>query len=373
MSVYLNPKTGYYEYSFAVQRRRIHGSPSTKNRREAERAEAEHRETLKKEIKAQQSGTQSLRIDDVAERYWHDVGQYHSGKDGTDRRLGWLCAYFGENKLITDITHDAAAAMVATRRAAIVPNSNPPRQISPTTVNHTIRQLKELIAYCKTRKIQFPTEPNWKELRLKEPEERVRELHADEAERIDATLRDDFAPLFEFARITGKRKTECYTLRWADVHWDTGWIERPGKGQRRVRVKITPSIARVLRPLYGHHEVYVFTYVAQRTSKDKSRIKGRRYPITKNGLDTRWQRTKAKAEITDFRFHDFRHDFATKLLRETGNLKLVSKAIDHANIATTARYAHILDDEVGDAMEKLATKTRGNHPENHPTKALKVV
>jgi integrase len=55
-----------------------------------------------------------------------------------------------------------------------------------------------------------------------------------------------------------------------------------------------------------------------------------------------------------FRFHDFRHDFATKLLRATGNLKLVQRALNHADIGTTVRYAHVLDHEVAEAMEQVA-------------------
>ena len=33
-----------------------------------------------------------------------------------------------------------------------------------------------------------------------------------------------------------------------------------------------------------------------------------------------------RAGVSGFRFHDFRHDFASKLLHETGNLKLVQRA-----------------------------------------------
>ena len=61
----------------------------------------------------------------------------------------------------------------------------------------------------------------------------------------------------------------------------------------------------------------------------------------------------------DFRFHDFRHDFGTKLLRVTGNLKLVQKTLNHASIKTTTRYAHVLDAEVADGMEAVAkSRTR---------------
>ena len=52
-----------------------------------------------------------------------------------------------------------------------------------------------------------------------------------------------------------------------------------------------------------------------------------------------------------------RHDFATKLLRKTRNLKLVQKACHHSKVTTTAKYAHVLDDEVAAGMEE-ATKSR---------------
>jgi site-specific recombinase XerD len=67
------------------------------------------------------------------------------------------------------------------------------------------------------------------------------------------------------------------------------------------------------------------------------------------------------AGVSDFRFHDFRHDFATKLLRETRNLKLVQKALNHADIKTTTKYAHVVDDDLVaglDAMQKSRRKFR---------------
>jgi len=71
--------------------------------------------------------------------------------------------------------------------------------------------------------------------------------------------------------------------------------------------------------------------------------------------------------VMGFRFHDYRYDFGTKLLRETGNLKLVQKAMNHRSIKTTTRYADVLDSEVAEAMERVA-KSRTN-----PRTRLKVV
>jgi integrase len=76
-----------------------------------------------------------------------------------------------------------------------------------------------------------------------------------------------------------------------------------------------------------------------------------RYPMTVSGVATAWKRLRKRAGVEGFRFHDFRHDVGAKLLRETGNLKLVQRALNHRSIKSTLRYAHVLDDEVADAME----------------------
>jgi integrase len=71
---------------------------------------------------------------------------------------------------------------------------------------------------------------------------------------------------------------------------------------------------------------------------------------------------RVKAGVTDFRFHDYRHDFGTKLLRDSGNLKLVQKAMNHRDIKSTLRYAHVLDEDVASAVEAVAKsreKSRG--------------
>ena len=70
-------------------------------------------------------------------------------------------------------------------------------------------------------------------------------------------------------------------------------------------------------------------------------------------MQTYWHRLRKQAGVTGFRFHDFRHDFGTKLLRATGNLKLVQKAMNHRDIRTTLRYAHVLDAEVAEALERV--------------------
>jgi integrase len=352
MSVFKSKKSApYYWYDFQISGRRFHGSTRSTNCREAEKIEAQERERAHALVKAARHAAVSLQIDHVADRYWNERGQYHSGADNTARDLARLVEHFGKTKLLTDISDADVAKLVAWRRAARIANRE--GLISNATVNRTTTgALRTLFAFAKSEGVRFEREPQWRRHMLAKPEERVRELHDDEAERIDAAMRVDYEPFFAFVRATGMRQKECVTMRWSEVNWGTRQIIKLGKGGRRITFPITATIKAILWPLQGHHPDYVFTFVAQRT-KGRT-IKGERYPMTISGVKTRWRRLRKAAGVTDFRFHDFRHDFATKLLRQTGNLKLVSKALNHADLKTTARYAHVLDEDIAAAVEQTA-------------------
>jgi integrase len=351
LSVYKSKRSPFYRYDFWVGGHRFHGSTKRKTRREAEAVETEYFEQAKQRVAALEDAATSLQLDHVADRYWVDIGQHHAGADNTERDLARVVDYLGKTKLITEITDDDVRSLVAWRRGHRVPGKD--RLISNATVNRsTTEVLKKLFTYAKHTGMRFEREPNWRKHMLPEPVERPRELHEDEAERIDGAMREDYAPLFAFAHATGLRQRECVTLRWSEVNWETRQIVKIGKGGKWISTPITPTVRQLLWPLRGHNPEFVFTYVAERTRG--GRVKGERYPLTLSGLKTRWRRTRKAAAVTDFRFHDFRHDFASKLLRKTKNLKLVQKALSHASVSTTARYAHVLDDEVAEALEDLA-------------------
>jgi integrase len=147
---------------------------------------------------------------------------------------------------------------------------------------------------------------------------------------------------------------ECVTLKWSEVNFGTRQIVRIGKGGRRVVFPITPAVREILFPLQGQHPEHVFTYFAIYGNRRLGLVRGERYPLTYNGAKSAWQTMRVSAGLVDFRFHDFRHDFGTKLLRDSGNLKLVQKAMNHRDIKSTMRYAHVLDEDVAEAVERLA-------------------
>ncbi|MFZ0239236.1 MAG: site-specific integrase [Xanthobacteraceae bacterium] len=364
MSVFREKGSPFWRYDFQVGGHRFFGSTKSRNKREAQEIERSERETAKRHVAQVRAAATSLRLDDVAGRYWSEVGQHHAGKRNTERQLGYLIDFFGKDKLLTEVTDDDLTRLVAWRRGHRARNG---ALISAYTVNDTTEQLKKLFIRAKAWGVVFDREPQWRKHWLAEPQERVRELVGDEAERLEAATRADYAPFFGFVRASGLRQRECL-LQWSEVDWGARQIRKRGKGDRLVTVPITPTIREILWPLRGHHPEHVFTYVAER-SRD-GRVQGQRYPLTYSGVQIAWRRLRKRAGVTGFRFHDFRHDLGSKLLRTTGNLKLVQRALNHSRIETTMRYAHVLDDEVADALERVQKSQNG--PQNsQPIRNLK--
>jgi len=354
MSLYRKPRSPYWHFDFWWRGYRVNGSTKKTTRREAEKVEAAKREWAKQHVAQIESARTSLKLDDFAGRYWTEHAQHLAGAANTWTLLGFVLDFFGKDKLLTEITDDDVARFVAWRRG----HRGKSNLISPHTVNHTVTTLRKLFTRAKLLGGCFNHEPKWSKHLLKLPTERVRELSDDEADKIDAVMRDDYAPFFAFAQATGWRLNECF-LRWSEVDWSARQIVKLGKDDKRINLTITPTIRDILWPLRGHHSIFVFTYICERG--ELGRVKDQRYPLTYGGVQTYWRRLRKRAGVVGFRFHDYRHDFATKLLRATGNVRLVQKALGHASIKTTMRYAHVLESEVAEAMEALAksrTKSR---------------
>ena len=264
-----------------------------------------------------------------------------------------LSAFFGENKRLDEISDADVSALVAWRRKQTVKGRGK-KTVSPATVNRSVVEpLRKLFIRARTIwRCQFPREPIWRQHRLKEPLEHVRELHASEEAALTGALRPDYEPWFWFASATGLRLAETL-IKWENVNWEAKRITTTGKGGKPVGTAITPDVAAILEPLKDHHPEAVFTYVCRKPRA--GRRKGQRLPITYAGAKSEWQAHRKRAGVKGFRFHDVRHDMATKLLRSAkGNIKLVSKALNHSDIKTTARYAHVIDDEVADDLQKLS-------------------
>jgi site-specific recombinase XerD len=77
--------------------------------------------------------------------------------------------------------------------------------------------------------------------------------------------------------------------------------------------------------------------------------RGRKVRSVKEGF----KNALKKAGIEDFRFHDLRHTFASRLVQMGVDLYVVKELLNHSSITVTQRYAHLRLENVKRAVEML--------------------
>ncbi|HKG84491.1 MAG TPA: site-specific integrase [Beijerinckiaceae bacterium] len=352
MSIYKPQGSPFYHYDFQVKCRRFHGSTGCRTKSEAKDVERYRRDEAKAIVAAENSSSAGpMTIDVAAGRFWLERGQFYKGnaRQTFKRSLEWIVIKIGPERLLSEFSNRLVADLVALRRGD---------GVSPATVNRTVTEpLRRIMHRARDAWDQIVPKIDWGKHLLAEPQERVRELTVDEEHRLREAIRDDYRPIFEFALISGCRLREAVNLRWADVDWHSRTIVIRGKGDKTATIPITAQLRELLFPLQGRHPEALFTYTVAKSRKG-ARVRGEACPITYEGLKTRWRRDRSKSGVNDFRWHDNRHTAATRLLRESGNLKLVQRLLRHEDIATTVKYAHVSDEDLRLAMEQAAEKSR---------------
>ena len=76
-------------------------------------------------------------------------------------------------------------------------------------------------------------------------------------------------------------------------------------------------------------------------------------PIHRNRVGLAFRRLVKKAGIENFRFHDLRHDFCSRLIQAGEELSVVSELAGHSSIITTQRYAHLSPEAKRKAISSL--------------------
>jgi len=350
MFVYKRPDSPYYHYDFQWRHSRFHGSTGETDRRKAEAFERTEKERVKRQAALRVEPAASTSFDIAADRYWMEVGQ-HSKETDLEVNIARLVEWIGANTPLAEIHDDLLAHLVARRRGE--PRRANPKfgLVSAATVNRTVTQLLRRILTRARKKwrIPIPAEPDWAGHILKEPAERTRELRFDEEAAIETAERADYRPARLFAQATGLRRREVVSLTWSQVDWAAGIIRVIQKGDKPHVIPITPEVTDILWPLRGHHETHVFTFMAKRTPRAVIATSGEPAILSVIRAGERPSRERGERRASR-RIHDLRHTGATRTLRASKNLRAVKEMLGHADIKTTMRYAHVLVDDVAEAM-----------------------
>ena len=156
---------------------------------------------------------------------------------------------------------------------------------------------------------------------------------------------------FEVSLKSGMRRSEQYNLRWSDVDFERRIMRlRKTKNGRPRNAFIIDDVAKALKRLRD----------LDLERRDRSGTQPNKSPqdvvFAKADNKKWWQAALDEAKIKNYRWHDNRHTFCSRLVQAGVHLKVVQEAAGHASIASTMRYAHFAPSQVVDAMAVLNAK-----------------
>jgi integrase len=146
-----------------------------------------------------------------------------------------------------------------------------------------------------------------------------------------------------FLILTGWRKSEALGLEWSQIDRERGVAILPDtKTGRSVRELSSHALAAIdaMRAFRRVGNPHVFPGMgATQPYADLTRI---------------WDVVRHAAGLSDVRLHDLRHSFATFAASVGHDLPLIGALLGHADVATTARYAHLVESRRREAAEQTA-------------------
>ncbi|CAM6740945.1 tyrosine-type recombinase/integrase [Morganella morganii] len=171
---------------------------------------------------------------------------------------------------------------------------------------------------------------------------RVRWLTKEEATTLIQCMPDVMKPVVMFALATGLRRSNILNLEWTqiDLQRKVAWIHpEDTKGGKAIGVALNETACRVLRMQIGKHQQYVFVHTEAWHRADGSPTeKVRKMRVDDN---TAWNTGLRRAGITNFRFHDLRHTWASWLVQAGVPLTALQEMGGWESIEMVQRYAHL--------------------------------
>lgn len=172
----------------------------------------------------------------------------------------------------------------------------------------------------------------------------------------------DIALVVLLAR-TGLRLSEICNLQRRDIRPNDGLLQvRGGKGGKDRVVDVNAEVLKVLREYWQAADARRTPYDT-RPLADLPAIAGHDkrasllQPISPKTVERIVEGYVKALQISEhITPHTFRHGFATVLVENDVNLRLVQELLGHANLSTTQVYAHISDRDRRDAYQRIFGK-----------------
>lgn len=182
---------------------------------------------------------------------------------------------------------------------------------------------------------------------------RDRRLSGEELKRFEAAIDSCYnrtiPAIIRFALETAARKGELLALAWDDIDLARRvMILRDTKNTEDRYVPLTEAALKVLTQL----------------SRDQS---GRVFPTTTDAITAAWRRMLHRARISNFRFHDLRHEATSRLFERGLTVMEVQRITGHKTLAMLLRYTQMNVDRIVNRLDATESAVAASQPSEQRT------
>lgn len=220
------------------------------------------------------------------------------------------------------------------------------------TINKILTRFKQILNFAVEEQLlianplaRFPS--------LKEPPKQDTYLTAKEIQQLLVANNQEWIyPILVLALNTGMRLGELSGLCWDRINFDSGLIEvtrnmtqeglkETTKTNLKRFIPMNPTVVHLLRDLMRQQKHPQFILV---------NAKGK--PLDVNHVSQRaYKRALKRAGVSNIRFHDLRHTFASHFMMNGGNIYDLQKILGHTDMKMTMRYAHLSPTHLKEAIK----------------------
>lgn len=262
-------------------------------------------------------------------RYLNET-EHNKSRESDIIHLKWLHKHLS-GKYLDDINRTEVDRITAIRKKEGVSNA---------TVNRCIG-LVSRISHRASLDWEWIDKPV-KVRKLPEPKMRIRFLKPEEATTLISELPSHLAAMVKFSLATGLRKSNVTELVWSQVDLvrKTAWVHADqAKNGKPIAVPLNTDALNVLREQLFKHQRYVFTY----QGKPVKKVNGKA-----------WRAALERAGITNFRWHDLRHTWASWHVQKGTPIAVLKELGGWSDIKMVMKYAHLSSDHLAGYVDNVS-------------------
>lgn len=223
---------------------------------------------------------------------------------------------------------------------------------APYQANRVLAVISSLMAFAIRKKMREDNPA--KGIEPAPEEKRERYLSPEEigrlGEALDAHPERTSANAIRLLLLTGARRGEVLSATWDQFDLSRGVWTKPSMHTKQKKVHRVPLSAGAIALLneMKREARPGARYVFPGRPKDDGTTGA---PLA--GIKRTWATVCRTAALEDVRIHDLRHSYASILASSGLSLQIVGALLGHTQPRTTARYAHLYDDVLRDATERV--------------------